>query len=632
MGSSTAEKLQERQEEEARQKVPKDQRVSVKDMRCSNDMFLVMRMMQGNPLPPFPDFVQETLKHGYPKGLPRHQVKEHLEVAYENLRCLPDKMETSRRDPSWKVVPHELRKRLHGTWSESWYVGARVGSVCHLRKPPNKGYSNTVRHNFSNQTYTPTPMYSGTTHVAVGFVDLGTLLCADIQSGGRGEREGGEGATPQPLSFVGYELCAFAVAKTMVVWHMLCEGEASHYERAVLQVWYSSTWDLSTEALFRDAASSLLSTASSLPPPVSSILSHWADPSLSPSVPLSRARGEWLSLQSPTSSFLAGSLVRRKDRVAVGTYNLTGDFARADASAKKARGRRRAPKPRPTGSLSMFSCPDGIAPSAGLASVFSVVPFRECLQCARNMSGSATVLDGVREWLGVRLRALRERGRAGSVSVSLRLGDVTDYAVTREVSVLSPRTMSWSNVLDYVPNKVLHGLARRCGGVTCTHSGYTMNWGSVTKGASLMDYPDTKGRCQILDLALDTAKRVNKAEGLDPILRSPLPEHPFNISDLFLQYMLYPQWLGAWARAGGLEVVSGKGGERGVEGWVLGTKGDSSPLSATGDAAVYLTWGYGRVPPALPDATPHPIYGAMRQGWNRLWKLSPKGAVGGSDM
>ena len=72
-------------------------------------------------------------------------------------------------------------------------------------------------HSFSNTECREEILTAGTTHVAVGFVDLGTLLHATLVN--HGPHDG-------PLTWVGYELSAYACAKTMVVTRLF-EDQAS---------------------------------------------------------------------------------------------------------------------------------------------------------------------------------------------------------------------------------------------------------------------------------------------------------------------------------------------------------------------------------------------------------------------
>ena len=86
-------------------------------------------------------------------------------------------------------------------------------------------------HSFSNTECREEMLTAGTTHVAIGFVDLGTLLHAKLVARGSGDDSTKSGP---PLLWVGYEQSAYACAKTMVV-SRLFEDQASVDD--ILQVW-----------------------------------------------------------------------------------------------------------------------------------------------------------------------------------------------------------------------------------------------------------------------------------------------------------------------------------------------------------------------------------------------------------
>lgn len=73
-------------------------------------------------------------------------------------------------------------------------------------------YQEFFRQPFTNQAHRKKLLSLGTVHVAVGFVDLGVLLSCDTI-------EAPEGLSG-PLRFVGVELSCFAVAKSLVLWHV----------------------------------------------------------------------------------------------------------------------------------------------------------------------------------------------------------------------------------------------------------------------------------------------------------------------------------------------------------------------------------------------------------------------------
>lgn len=71
-------------------------------------------------------------------------------------------------------------------------------------------------------------MHVGTTHVAVGFTDMSTLLHGSRVAGDSADRDG-------PLRWVGFEMSAYACAKTAVIACMLSQGAAVDEVLQVIQ-------------------------------------------------------------------------------------------------------------------------------------------------------------------------------------------------------------------------------------------------------------------------------------------------------------------------------------------------------------------------------------------------------------
>ena len=59
-------------------------------------------------------------------------------------------------------------------------------------------------------------LHKGTTHVAVGFNDLGTLMYADLVPGPLDDE--------RPLRWAGFDISPYACAKTAVVARMMTQG------------------------------------------------------------------------------------------------------------------------------------------------------------------------------------------------------------------------------------------------------------------------------------------------------------------------------------------------------------------------------------------------------------------------
>jgi hypothetical protein len=74
----------------------------------------------------------------------------------------------------------------------------------------------------------------GTTHVAIGFVDLGGLAASSQLLEVAANSPAGSSRTRKQLRWVGYEMSAVCVAKTLVLLEMM-QGTASNVDQ-VLQV------------------------------------------------------------------------------------------------------------------------------------------------------------------------------------------------------------------------------------------------------------------------------------------------------------------------------------------------------------------------------------------------------------
>lgn len=76
---------------------------------------------------------------------------------------------------------------------------------------PRGQYNGTIVHSFGNASSTEDSLMGGTTHVAVGFLDLGQLSSARVQPAIE-QGPAGDGT----LRWVGYDSSAYSVAKTHV--------------------------------------------------------------------------------------------------------------------------------------------------------------------------------------------------------------------------------------------------------------------------------------------------------------------------------------------------------------------------------------------------------------------------------
>jgi hypothetical protein len=175
-------------------------------------------------------------------------------------------------------------------------------------------YTESIRHSFSNQAYRKEVLHRGTTHDAVGFVDLGILFAADLS----GPPKNCDG----PLHFLGIEVGAYAVAKTHVLWELLKQtpsrsSQRQDHLRRIMQVWYSATWGKGTAGAVKAALSALCSSKKSFHPNVRELLDHWAGVS---SFPLKSARTE-VAATTTSSLSSVGHLLKKRTRQRLLTEN-----------------------------------------------------------------------------------------------------------------------------------------------------------------------------------------------------------------------------------------------------------------------------------------------------------------------
>ncbi|KAE8990501.1 hypothetical protein PR003_g21462 [Phytophthora rubi] len=88
-------------------------------------------------------------------------------------------------------------------------------------------------------------------------------------------------------------------------------------------------------------------------------------------------------------------------------------------------------------------------------------------------------------------------------------GEVADDPVNEKmlarIALMRPRTMSWSNLVDYFLPEDFHDIARRCSMYDrCVHYGFSMNWTTQVVGASIIDF-DPGNSKRLIDDVLGAA-------------------------------------------------------------------------------------------------------------------------------
>ena len=393
----------------------------------------------GYDLPsPLPKFHEEFERHAaWPPGVDVEAARRLLWIAYETSRGLPFQSEMAMIEQGFSPSKAEVLKRLSGNIRVDWYANParRFGDVC----PPvldlmgfMPPYDPKISHGFSNQAYRREKLVKGTVHVAAGFVDLGILLAADLDASSSHHRG--------PLRFVGFERSAYAVAKTLVIWEMIALIErptpASALTRAVLQVWFSTTWTLQTSTIFKAAVRGALHRYQGRSTDdVRAILGHWA---ASPGVTLQTARSRWLDdgqkKAGPPKSLKIAQFSQRQDRLAAAAYKLTGSFG-VDSSIAA---------PGLVGSVVFFDTPDGTPPLSDVETVLGTIALQTQLETAYNLN--STLIHAVEVLHVENIQKLIRRGRSGDVVVELHHKPVEE--AVELIAAMHPWTMSWEQCLN----------------------------------------------------------------------------------------------------------------------------------------------------------------------------------------
>ena len=520
----------------------------------------------GRKIEPMPDFRLEMINEGggFPKFVDHAWANNLLRQAYEEDSALPHMHQLYFEMPDYEPDQKDFMKRLrtNDPTKLEWYFSPRKpGDI--FEKCMVALHGDCMLYSFSNQAYKKQVLSQGKTHVAVGFVDLGIIMAADIDK--RGD---------SPLQFVGIDSSPYIVAKTLLIWELIQHAavmtggsENSPYMRYITQVWFSTTWSKGTDNAVREALTSLLlSKGKKVENEVRSILEHWHK---APIISLRVARAKLQSLKNHRSVPI-GILARQCDRIDASKYVLTGDFCVPDPIC---------------GNIILLDCPDGTPPPPNEETVFSALDFHDVMHIV-NEKPWRTIMDAAETYALKGVAKLVRRCANNQISVELKCCAVQD--AIDEIANRKPWTMSWSNVLDYVDHHEFHQLARECSRHGDTiHFGYSMNWTEDVWGTCLIDYAgkeSTELRREFIETSNKAIRALYGNLGWDSYLRFPLPENPINTVGKLLKTGYYRDWTEhffSYARRDGLFCEVGT-----VEPEIV------SPLSNTGDSTVSFLWTY----------------------------------------
>eukprot|EP00873_Tetraselmis_striata_P022560 jgi/Tetstr1/442824/TSEL_030907.t1 len=488
-----------------------------------------------------------------------------LQNAYEHARSIG----VSRlRLQQEHVTPSDIIKRLGVPERNKleWWERAPPGSIYPQRHAGLSGdgeieteeagnFIQKLCHSFGNTPLQPQVMHVGTTHVAVGFTDMSTLL--------HGSRVAGDSADGGgPLRWVGFEMSAYACAKTAVIACMLSQGAAVD---EVLQVWFSAAWSIAARDAFREALTAVMSeeAGGSTTPEMAGILAYWQVHDV-PLVESRRTVQQDLHDKGGTYYDIA-NWRQRADRLALCQYLLTRELLQPDV-----------------GSIVMFAVPPGTGMQRPKEEHFlHAIDERDLL---RRRKTSADVVKAGISILQEKISNLREAMAGGEVQVEVHHKEVFPEscgrdaksreearAVHRQIAGMQPFTMSWSNVFDYMTPSAFHAMARACSAPQDTvHTGF-----DYIERQELVDKLWEEGKALVVEIC-----RMAQAEHL---LLCPPVDNVINLGDYVCHGMFYTKWAKAFF---------GDAGMADPEKQVATVNLKPYAVWAQSNTTLYMTWTY----------------------------------------
>lgn len=513
-----------------------------------------------------PNLLEELMAHsGLPNGVDKKWAEGYLNFVFHISWIAKVEYETKYKKHDFKPGIEELSQRLptftQKDGSLQWYFGPRrVGDVDAAR--PTLQYSSMFSHSFSNQYYHTANMPIAPV-VAVGFADLGLLLTVNLRTL--------EGSNEDVLKFYGIDQGAFVVAKTLVIWEMIRSKKQENYNEQlhfILQAWFSTTFSKGCHEVVMNAVYKALENVNEKTnEDVLKILNYWKDLG-DKKIPVSVAREEKVRSTQPGYSKLY-NFARLQDRLEVMNYELTGDFCLLGDEVEA--------------NFMRHHLPLGTPPMLKNETVLSTVDSQTLMEVLLK-NKSLTVLQAIKQYLLKHLEKLVQRARAGKIQIKLYCSRIE--TMKSRIAALKPRTMTWSNILDYMDYTSFHEMARACSvNGHCVHYAYSMNWTQKTFGSRIDDfYREGSGlRAKIIDSVVEGLTKQYNSNGWNQIVAMPVRETKMVVEKYNLERQTFQPWATSFCEVG---KQSGR---------ITMNPADFSgymPFSATGGGSVYVSWTY----------------------------------------
>lgn len=490
----------------------------------------LMRFLPDSRVLPFHEIIQR--RGLYLAGSSIDRVHKVLWNAYENgrnLRLLEvELLNDSNSFEGNEDYARSILQRLNSSNVQilKWYFSSDIGDILpsELEVFDENVYKHAaVFHSFGNVAANTTFRF-GTTHVAVGCIDLGTLLSASID---------GDWEVYGCLKWKGFDGSPYSVAKTMVLIELL---KSTATPDIILQVAYSSCWARSTTLHFRKALQTVLNgLADSIPSDVVSILHYWKTHEVS----VAGALSQWLDSSTESNSFLC-TFKQKEDCIALALYITSGHIG---ASPEY-------------GSTVMFAVPEFCGIKSSDENFLQSISFFDLIE--QRATCKDFVAAGVRI-LQSRIGQLQAWVHSGAVVLDVELEQFSpgNDRLFSQVRNLYPDTMSWSNICDYMKYSDFHNMTRACSFPFTTHYMHSMNWVCKIYGASILDY-SSEFKESLLQTGSSIIHQEYQELAVECYFHSPPVTHPINIGNYAASRFHCDKWTEHFFRQapGNVEVMN----------------------------------------------------------------------------
>ena len=302
----------------------------------------------------------------------------------------------------------------------------------------------------------------GRNYVFIGYVDLSQLLWGSYRN-----------KNDAVIHFYGYDQAEVTVARSILIYEMMRTKNSEVSDKTILQVWFSSCWDIETQQDFK----TFLQT--NVPNLHNDLLNKYAH--------------NWKRKMNMTTEFAQSAFAQpltkhdfapmsnlklKADRIAFGHYCLTGCIFTEGVVV--------------CGNCTMFPDADDNWMKIRSEMFYNAI---DMTQIASKLTESDTsLIKFIASQTHKKLSELRGFVQNGKIKchLSVKTVETNDFRFAGDVKKLEPHVIDWSNVPDFWPRFDFIDFAESCSGLKTLHHFHTMNWPRIVYGASYLDYWDRR--------------------------------------------------------------------------------------------------------------------------------------------